>query len=1359
MKKMPPHSSDQSRQILFDVFKAFKLLTAVLALAGLPSVSHAQSVWNGSTSTDWNTAANWSAGVPTGVNADITTTNPRIATITSTISATPVDIRLGIGASTTGRVDHIAGSASTGSGNWLILGWQGGQATYNLANTATTGGAFTGYGQGSGSVTAGAIQCGFDNGTLSTLNINSSGTVAANFLCIGANGAPTSTVNIDNGNININGDAQIGGNQYNQSSGISKLNMSGGTLTANLIVLSRGNNNASVMQGTANLTGGTLNSRSWFTLGFAGSATAFAGLTNSGATINVNTNGGGNLEMTVFDPMSAVFIQNSGALNLCNSAYISFGNGGNNSGTATFNHNGGTVTFYSDVATTVGGTGYLNLGNGGSTGTYTYNLNGGTLAVPKIEKTASGASGTFNFNGGTLKPTGSTTTFMSFLTAANVNAGGAIIDTAGYNITVVQTLQNGGGGLTKLGAGTLTLGAYNYTGPTVVKAGTLALDATQTSSGSDIAVTNAALTVLTGNGGSSLGAANLIFSGTTTNSFDFGTATAPTAAPILATGVTQAGTTVINITGNFLVVGTYPLISTGGSVPTTGFSLGSLPAGVVAHLSNSGTSLDLVITAAGQNLNWYGADSLNNPLTTWNINTSSNWNTGTKKYLQYAGNSYGDNVTFDDSVFAGSTSVNLGVRVVPATVTFNSTQPYSLSGAGGIDGSTSLQIGNTGPVSINTSNNFTGGTAIASGSTLLITNNSALGATAGGVNIAGGTLQINGTTTGSRAVNITASSTLTAGNGAAVQLSGGLTNTAASSFNAAASSSLQLNGPVATTGDITFDVGAGGAGQFGGLVTGTGGLTKTGNGTLTFAGAYSAGGAFLMNGGTSVVSSAVAPGGSEVWVGSGSGNSAAMNVNAGGTLTANNWLVLGRNDGTGTLNVNGGTVSNTANNVTFANTAAAIGTLNLNSGSIWANNEVWIGENGNATGNQTGGDITSGAWFVVGRNSGSVGTYNLSGGTVTAATTGFGSFGVMGSFSGAQGTLNVSGGSYTVGGSRRLYVGEAGTGTLNVSGAGTVTCSNTPDGGIRLGALATGVGTVNLDGGTIRAALISQGTGSGTFNFNGGTLRAVQSNAGFMTGLARANVRNGGAVFDTAGSDITVGQILDHSNIGGDNATDGGLTKIGNGALYLNGANTYTGPTVVNAGLLGGTGTIAGSVTVNSGGGLAPGNSIGTLTVVGNVTLNANSTNVFEVDGTTPANDQVIAAGSVTYGGVLKIVPTGSFTVGQQFQLFSGTSATNASNFASVQSTTATTFSFTNGVLRVLTSIASNPTNITFGVSGNTLSLSWPADHLGWTLYTNIAGVAATNQWYPLPGSSSVTSTNLTINPNRTNVFFRLQQQ
>jgi autotransporter-associated beta strand protein len=115
------------------------------------------------------------------------------------------------------------------------------------------------------------------------------------------------------------------------------------------------------------------------------------------------------------------------------------------------------------------------------------------------------------------------------------------------------------------------------------------------------------------------------------------------------------------------------------------------------------------------------------------------------------------------------------------------------------------------------------------------------------------------------------------------------------------------------------------------------------------------------------------------------------------------------------------------------------------------------------------------------------------------------------------------------------------------------------------------IGTMNLN--TNGALIVSQISGNGsvaasTFNFNGGTLMPGGANANFMSGLTRANVRNGGVIIDDGGFAVAISQNLTHSAIGGDNATDGGLIKNGNGTLALSGVNTYTGDTMVNAGTL-----------------------------------------------------------------------------------------------------------------------------------------------------------------------------------------------
>lgn len=102
------------------------------------------------------------------------------------------------------------------------------------------------------------------------------------------------------------------------------------------------------------------------------------------------------------------------------------------------------------------------------------NLNGGTFVARRIE----GGEGfsTLNFNGGTLRAgPNANADFLTGVSAAYVLPAGAIIDSGAQNIRIAQALLNGGGGLTKLGTGTLALlGANTYGGTTLVSEGALA---------------------------------------------------------------------------------------------------------------------------------------------------------------------------------------------------------------------------------------------------------------------------------------------------------------------------------------------------------------------------------------------------------------------------------------------------------------------------------------------------------------------------------------------------------------------------------------------------------------------------------------------------------------------------------------------------------------------------------------------------------------------------------------------------------------------------------------------------------------------------------------------------------------------
>lgn len=434
----------------------------------LPDRPVADTVWTGAVSQDWKNPFNWTNGVPQENapqwSAFINTSTGNFPSITSA-GIYQSDWDLIVGGATNGRLDQSAGTVATGNGNWFFLGWQGAQATYNQT--------------GSGSLRVGGVATpngnmlvGLDNGTVSTWNINTTGTAQSGGIFAGCNGAATGIINMTAGTVDASGEIQVGGSFFGNG-GTGQLNMTGGTITANIVGFARGNNNVAAVSGTGVISGGTLNSRQWFTLGFAGSSSNNASVTQNGGTINVNTSGGGLLEMGVFDATTNLFTLNSGSVNLQNNAAIGFGQGGNHTGTSTFTQNGGAVTFFSDGGTTIGGTGSLNLGNGGSTGNYAYNLNGGTLTIPSISKAGGGASGSFNFNGGILVAAGSTATFLQDLTAANILNGGAIINTNGSDVTIAQPLLDAGtGGLTKQGAGTLTLAGTNtYDGNTSISSG------------------------------------------------------------------------------------------------------------------------------------------------------------------------------------------------------------------------------------------------------------------------------------------------------------------------------------------------------------------------------------------------------------------------------------------------------------------------------------------------------------------------------------------------------------------------------------------------------------------------------------------------------------------------------------------------------------------------------------------------------------------------------------------------------------------------------------------------------------------------------------------------------------------------
>lgn len=167
-------------------------------------------------------------------------------------------------------------------------------------------------------------------------------------------------------------------------------------------------------------------------------------------------------------------------------------------------------------------------------------------------------------------------------------------------------------------------------------------------------------------------------------------------------------------------------------------------------------------------------------------------------------------------------------------------------------------------------------------------------------------------------------------------------------------------------------------------------------------------------------------------------------------------------------------------------------------------------------------------------------------------------------------------------------------------------------------------------------------------------------------------------VFLATGANLTI-KTSDTNTITGDITGDGSLTKAGAGTLTLEGDKAYTGDTLVSGGTLILNGAIPGNLTVNSGatfkgsstiggnfvssGTVAPGNSIGILTV-GNFL--PTSSNIFECEiSSSGASDQIIATQSAVLKGTLSILPLDSFynavetyTIVQATDSLSGTFST-----------------------------------------------------------------------------------------------------
>jgi autotransporter-associated beta strand protein len=350
-------------------------------------------------------------------------------------------------------------------------------------------------------------------------------------------------------------------------------------------------------------------------------------------------------------------------------------------------------------------------------------------------------------------------------------------------------------------------------------------------------------------------------------------------------------------------------------------------------------------------------------------------------------------------------------------------------------------------------------------------------------------------------------------------------------------------------------------------------------------------------------------------------------LDAGDILTIN--TTVGTTPASGTLRVNSGgiTLASGANvkvatmlltSTPAASTSAVVGTLRIESGASLETRYLNVGEGTDTAGTviQTGGAVT-----IVGGSTGfrlghwtntlgpSTSTYTMTGGTLDATgmsvNSGIDSSMQIGFDSAA--TMSVGGGAGTA--TVKAYGMQLDVRTPNAANS-TVTVLN--NGIVEIGA-----------GGT------SAGAAGDQFVVTGGTLRATATG----TWGAGINVTSTGSLEIASGAVVT---------LTGDLPGAGTLTKAGAGALILSGAKTGTGTINFNAGLLGGTGTLAAGSTLNINGGTVNAGAsalpgvIGTLTVgalsqTGGVIrfdLNAASTTT---GGTT--NDLIISGATAAFSG------------------------------------------------------------------------------------------------------------------------------
>lgn len=676
-----------------------------------------------------------------------------------------------------------------------------------------------------------------------------------------------------------------------------------------------------------------------------------------------------------------------------------------------------------------------------------------TLNLPltlTAAQTISAASGNFAFGGATMD-------LGSFVHT---------IDGA-YNTTISNVISNTGG-LTKTGAGILTLsGANTFTGTINLNGGVLAIN-NESRLGNTGSTAN-----LTLNGGTLRSYGSAVNIATSSRNFVLG-----------ASGGTFD--TVTNLTIDNPISGAGSLTKTGSGTlfltdPNTYAGATIINAGTLAFGAANDRLADTsaVIVAAGATL-----DLVQYSDTVASIAGAGTIRTSTASSTLTFGNAAA--TTFSGTISDGAgTGIALGlVKQGSGTTT--------LTGANTYDGATTINAGALNVRHATALGSTFGNTIIASGAALEVQGGIAVGAEA---------LTLNGTgiASGGALRNISGnnswSGALTLGSAAAISSDAG---------------TLTLSGAIAN-GNANLTLGGAGNIVASNVVSGSGGLVKNGAGSLTLSGVNTYSGNSTINGGTVIANSASSLGtgtltlnGATLQIAGGFSTSRAISLgNSASTFQidpSQTHTVTSAISGAGALNKTGaGTMVVTGSNIYSGGTNLAAGTLRLG-----ANDRLADAGQVNVSGgtfemqsyNETVGVVTVTGGAITGTGTLTGSSYNLQGGSVSV-----GLGGTAGLTKSAAGTTVLSGAN-TFTGATAINAGTltlAATSGSALGGTSAVTVNN--GGTILLGGAnqINNSAPITLAGGTFAKGDFSEGTASAR-GLGALTLTASGSHLDFSTG-------------------------------------------------------------------------------------------------------------------------------------------------------------------------------------------------------------------------------------------------------------------